>query len=106
MKGIVAMAVAGPFLLPAFDRLLHVVAVPDQRKIDDRRRAAMQRGLADPCRPLGHLVLGRARYDDRPAAMDMRVDAAGNDDLSRCVDGAAGADRPKTARGADCSDLA
>ncbi len=100
------MAVAGPFLLPALDRLLHIVTVADQRKIDDRGRAAMQRRLADPRRPLGHLVLGRAGHDDRPAAMDMRVDAARYDDLPRRVDGPPSADRPKTARGADCRDLA
>ena len=76
VKGIVAMAVAGPFLLPPLDRLLHIVAVADQRKVDDRRRAAVQCRLADPRRPVGHLVLGGAGHDDRPAAMDMRVDPA------------------------------
>ena len=106
VKRIVAMAIAGPFLLPPLDRLLHGVAVADQREIEDRRCAAMERRLADPRRPIGHLMLGGAGNNDRPAAMDMRIDPAGNDDLPRRVDEPAPAPRaPRTSGGANGYDL-
>ncbi len=105
VKGVVAMAVAGPFLLAPLDRLLHAVAVADQGEIDDRGRAAMQCRLADAGRAFGHLVLGGAGHDDRPAAMHMRVDPAGDDDLAGGVDDAPGADRGEAARRADRRDL-
>ena len=56
--------------------------------------------------PSVSLVLGGAGDDDRPAAMDVRVDAAGDDDLARGIDGAAGAERGEAPRRADRGDLA
>jgi hypothetical protein len=100
------MAVAGPFLLAPLDRLLHLVAVANQREIEDRRGAPEECGLADPRRPVGHMMLGRAGRDDRPAAMDMRVDAARNHNLPRRIDDPAGADRREAAGRADRRDLA
>ena len=104
VEGIVAIAVAGPFLLPPFDRLLHRVVAVDEREIEDHRRAAEQRGLADPVGAIGHVRLGLAWHRHRPATMDMRVDAAGNDDLAGRVDDPA-AERRQGARRADRDDL-
>ena len=105
VKRIVAVAIAGPFLLPPLDRLLHGVAVADQREIEDRRCAAMERRLADPRRPIGHLMLGGAGNHDRPAAMDMRIDPAGNDDLPRRVDDPSGPESGETPGRANGYDL-
>ncbi len=49
--------------------------------------------------------LVRRGTDDRHAAMDVRVDAAGNDDLPRSIDRPPGPDRGQTARRADRDDL-
>ena len=43
VEGVVAVAVAGPLLLPPLDRLLHRLAALDRGEVDRRRRAAEAR---------------------------------------------------------------
>jgi hypothetical protein len=54
-------------------------------------------GAADHRRRVGQLVLGAPRYDNRPAAMDMRVDPARDHDLPHGVDHPPRADRSEAA---------
>ncbi len=103
VKSVVAMAGAGPLPLPAFDRLLDRLAALDRGKVDRCRRAAVQGRKADPRGRLGQHRLGDARH--RPAAMDMRVDAARNDDLPGGVDHPRRADRGEAAGRADRDDM-
>jgi hypothetical protein len=92
-------------LLAPLDRLLHRVAGFQRCEIDRRRGAAEQRRLADPRGGLGQHRLGNPGHRHRPVAMDMRVDAAGNDDLSGSVDHPPGAERGEAARPTDRGDL-
>src|SRR6185312_7288566 len=94
-----------PFLLSPLDRLLHVVVAVDESEIEDRRGAAEESGLADPVRTVGQVGLGLARRRHRPAAMDMRVDAARDNDLPGRVNRAAGTERREAAGRADRHDL-
>ena len=105
VKRVVAIAGAGPFLLPSLDRALDAVAGLDEREVDHRRGTAEKGGAADHRGRVGQLMLGRARHDNRPAAMHMRVDAAGDDDLPCGIDDPAGTDRGKAARRADRGDF-
>ena len=104
VEGVVAIALAGPLLLPVLDRLLHIHAALDRCEVDRRRGAAEQRRLADPRRRLGQFRLA-VRHRHRPVAMDMRVDAAGDDDLAGGVDDPPGAQRGEAPRPADRGDL-
>jgi len=105
VEGVVAIALAGPLLLPELDRLLHGHAAFDRGEIDRRRRPTMERRLADPRGGFGQRRLGDAGGRHRPVAVDMRIDAAGDDDLARGVDHPSGAERGKAARRADRGDL-
>src|SRR2546429_842055 len=53
---------------------------------------------ADPVRTVGQIRLRLPRCRHRPAAMDMRVDAAGDDDLAAGIDRAPGAERCEAPR--------
>ena len=96
MKGVIAVALAGPLLLAPLDRLLNGVVPLDRGEIDRRRRAAMERRLADPRGGFGQRRLGDTGGRHRPVAVDMRIDAAGDDDLACGVDHPSGPKRRKT----------
>ena len=78
MEAVVAVAGVSPLRLGRFDRLLDGAVVHALHEIDQRRGAAMQGGLADLRRRIGQHV-GPSRRAHRHQAMDVRVDAAGND---------------------------
>src|SRR5262249_12098438 len=97
VERVIAMAISGPFPLPPFDCPLHAIACLDECEIDDRRRAAVERGAAELCWPVGQMVLGDAGHDDRPPAMHMRINSPGYNNLPRGVDDTSGGDPGKAA---------
>src|SRR5882724_9021060 len=101
VKAVVGVAGAGPFALTRLDRALQWYFRRAQREIEHRRRAAIERGAADLARRRAHDLLVATRQQDRHAAMDVRVDAAGHDDLARGVDDPAGTDCGEAARRPD-----
>src|SRR5215472_18104894 len=105
MKAVVAIARAGPFALARFDRLLQGLVRRALSKIEQRCRTAVQCGTADLLGRRAQQVLVAAGKRDRHAAMDVRIDAAGYDDLTAGVDGPRGAGRLQTARRANSGDL-
>src|SRR5215468_10430997 len=106
MKAVVEIACAGPFALARFDRLLQRLVRRALSKIEQRCRTAVQCGTADLLGRRAQQVLVAAGERDRHAAMDMRIDAAGYDDLTAGVDGPLDAGRLQTARRANSGDLA
>ena len=105
MKAVVAIARAGPFALARFNRALQWLVGRALHKIEQGRRTAVQCSTADLLGRRAQQVLVTAGKRDRHAAMDMRIDAAGNDDLIAGVDDPRGADRLQTARCANRGDL-
>ena len=88
-----ARSPAAPIMPPSTGAKSIVVVVPPNSAAWLTREA----GSVSLASPSGH------RH--RPVAMDMRVDAAGDHDLPRGVDRAAGAERGEAARRADRDDL-
>jgi hypothetical protein len=78
----IAIAGAVPFAPTCFDRLLQPGLGRAIDKVEQGRGAAMKRGAADIGRRRAQQILVAARERDRRQAMDVRVDAARNDDLS------------------------
>ena len=101
VKGVVAVAGACPLLVPPLDCLMDRLAALDRGEIDRCRGAAVQGREADPRGRLGQCRLGDAGHRHWPVAMHMRVDATGDHDLPRRVDGPSGANAGKAAWRAD-----
>ncbi len=106
VEAIVAIGVAGPFALARLDRLPQRHLGQAEREIEQRRCAAMERGAADLIGPGAEHILVARPADDRHPGMDVRVDAARNDDLPRGIDHPRRTDRGEAAVGADRGDLA
>ena len=106
MKAVVAIARTGPFALAQFDRLLQRLIGWTLYKIKQGRRAAVQCSTADLLGRRAQQVFIAAGKRDWRTAMDVRINAARNDDLIAGVDDPRGIDRPQTAGCADSRDLA
>src|SRR5215831_11513938 len=106
MEPVIAVARASPFALARLDRPLQWLVRRALDEIEQCRRPAVQCRAADLLGRRTQQVLVAARERDRHAAMDVRVDAAGYDDLTAGVDGSHGAGRLQAARCADRGDLA
>src|SRR5262249_22252917 len=105
MEPIVAVAGTGPFALAQLDRALQRLIGRALYKIEQGRRAAVQCGTADLLGRRAQQILVTAGKRDRHAAMNMRIDATGYDDLTAGVDNTRCTGRLQTPGRANCSDL-
>src|SRR5215472_7575113 len=101
MEAVIAVAGAGPFALAPLDRSLQRLVGRARGEIEQRRRAAIERGAADLLRRRTQEILVAPRERDRRTAMNVRIDAAWDHDLPGRVDDPRGADRRKAPRRAD-----
>jgi hypothetical protein len=95
VKTIVAVARPGPFALAKLDRLPQRLVRRTQREIEHGRRAAVKRSAADLLGRRAQQILVAPRERDRRAAVDVRVDAARDNDLPGGVDDPRSTDRRK-----------
>src|SRR5215469_5109037 len=98
---VIAIACAGPFPLTALDRSLQRLVGRAGGEIEQGRRAAVEGGAADLLRRRAQQIFVAARKRYRRTAMDVRIDPARDDDLTRDVDDAGSADRRYARRTAD-----
>src|SRR5262249_35311178 len=96
----VAMALLTPVGLPLFDRFLQCFAVPPDREVDERGGAAEQSGAAYMGWRRTEIVVARAL----PLTVHMRVDPAGDHDLSGSIDNMVSSGLQCTS-GSNCLDL-
>src|SRR5882757_8535273 len=103
---VVAIAGAGPLAPPCLDRLLKAGLRRAIDEIEHRCRAAKKRRAADLVGWRTQHVFVAAGKRDRRQAVNMRIDAAGDDDLARRVDDPLRRPgRPQATRRADRNDL-
>src|SRR5215467_12708490 len=106
MEAVIAIACAGPFPLTALDRSLQRLVGRAGGEIEQGRRAAVEGGAADLLRRRAQQIFVAARKRYRRTAMDVRIDPARDDDLTRGVDDAGSADRRQAPRTSDRCNLA
>src|SRR5947207_13574525 len=106
VKPVIAIAGTRPFALAQFDRLLQWLVRGACGEIQQSRGAAVKSSTAHLLGRRAQQIFIAAGKRDWRAAMDVRIDAAWNDDLIAGVDNSGGPDRLQTARCANSRDLA
>src|SRR5215831_217443 len=104
MKTVIAVACAGPLPLSPLDRALQRLVRWAGREIEQGGGAPMEGGAADLLRRRAQQVLVAPRERDRRAAMDVRIDAARDDDLAGRINHPSRADDGEATRPADRRD--
>src|SRR5437870_4842874 len=106
MKPVVAITRAGPFPLAQFDRLPQRLVGWARGKIQQGRRATVKGSTADLFRRRAQQIFVAAGKRDWRTAMDVRIDAARDNDLIAGVDYPRCTGRLQSAGCADSSNLA